>query len=173
VVTKSNEPSTGPDPWKDAQPVCRVYSKSARFRPLLESYVGKAVNFTTAPESGPREALLVDCTESIDSLRTGRERFPSQPLVAVISESDPARIIDALGHGADAVIALTDPPETWRECLHVVLGGGRWVGGPGLNVSLEQKFANYDIATHDRHKGDVTLRTRLFVKGRLADKPGT
>jgi hypothetical protein len=67
---------------------------------------------------------------------------------------------------------MTDPPRAWRECLHVVLGGGRWVGGPGLDVSLEHKYAHHDIATHDLHKGDVTMRTQLFMRDRLADKPG-
>jgi hypothetical protein len=90
--------------------------------------------------------------------------------VAVLGEPDSVRIIEALANGADGVIALTDAPSAWRECLHVVLGGGRWLGGPGLDVSLEHKYASYDIATHDRHAGEVTVRTRLFIKNRLADK---
>jgi hypothetical protein len=171
----NNSTATTPlaDPWRDAQPVCRVYSHSPRFRQVLEGYVGGEIRFTAAPEKEPREALVLDCTESSDILSTARTKFPTHPLIAVISESDTVRIIEALAQGADGVIAMSDPPSAWRECLHVVLGGGRWLGGPGLDVSLEHKYASYDIATHDRHSGDVTLRTKLFVKNRLADKPGT
>jgi DNA-binding NarL/FixJ family response regulator len=98
--------------------------------------------------------------------------FPRQPIVAVVADSDTGRIIETLTRGPDGVIAMTDPPRAWRECLHVVLGGGRWVGGPGLDVSLEQKYAHHDIATHDLHSGDVTMRTQLFMRDRLADKSG-
>jgi len=158
------------DPWRDAPPVCRVYSSQQTFRKLLSTYLGDAVRFTESPELGPREALLVDCTESADTVREARGKFPSHPAVAVLGEPDSVRIIEALANGADGVIALTDAPSAWRECLHVVLGGGRWLGGPGLDVSLEHKYASYDIATHDRHAGEVTVRTRLFIKNRLADK---
>ena len=168
-----NNTATSPaDPWREDLPVCRVYSHSPRFRQLLESYVGGVVKFTASPESGPREALLVDCTESADILRTARAMFPRQPIVAVVADSDTGRIIETLTRGPDGVIAMTDPPRAWRECLHVVLGGGRWVGGPGLDVSLEQKYAHHDIATHDLHSGDVTMRTQLFMRDRLADKSG-
>jgi hypothetical protein len=51
-----------------------------------------------------------------------------------------------------------------------VLGSGRWLGGPGLEVNLQQKDASYDIAKGERHSGDVTTRTRMFVKGRVGDK---
>ena len=51
-----------------------------------------------------------------------------------------------------------------------MLGGGRWLGGPGLEVSLEAKEASYDIAKREQHSGDVTLRTKLFVRSRLGDK---
>lgn len=44
--------------------------------------------------------------------------------------------------------------------------------GPGLDVQLEDSSSSYDIATNQRHKGDVTLRTKLFVRSRLADKTG-
>ena len=161
------------DPWREDQPVCRVYSHSPRFRQLLESYVGDVVKFTASPEKGPREALLVDCTESSDIMRTARTMFPKQPIVAVVADSDAGRIIDTLARGPHGVIAMTDPPRAWRECLHVVLGGGRWVGGPGLDVSLEQKYAHHDIATHDLHSGDVTVRTQLFMRDHISDKPGS
>jgi DNA-binding NarL/FixJ family response regulator len=159
------------DPWREDVPVCRVYSHSPRFRQQLEGYVGQVVRFTTAREKESREALIVDCTASIEIIRTARTQFPTHPLMAVISASDPALIIELLTFGVDGVIAMDDPPSAWREGLNVVLGGGRWVGGPGLDVSLEQKYASYGIATHDRHSGDVTMRTQLFVKNRLADDP--
>lgn len=172
-MTNNANTSTPPaDPWREDQPVCRVYSHSPRFRQQLETYVGELVRFTTARDKEPREALVVDCTASADIIRTARAHFPTHPLVAVISDSDTALIIEALARGVDGVISMTDPPSAWREGLNVVLGGGRWLGGPALDVSLEHKYAHYDIATHDRHSGDVTLRTRLFVKNRLADKSG-
>jgi hypothetical protein len=161
------------DPWRDDAPTVRLYTSHALFRKTLAAYLGDAVRFTDSPEPVPREALLVDCTEDLNKMSDARRRFPTQPVVAVLGSSDTARVIEALGSGADGVIAMTDPPSTWRECLHVVLGGGRWLGGPGLDVSLEQKYASYEIATHNRHAGDVTVRTRLFVNNRLADKSGS
>jgi DNA-binding NarL/FixJ family response regulator len=150
----------------------RIYTSQALFRRTLANYLGDAVQFTEAPEPLPREALLVDCTEGVNKMPEARRRFPTHPVVVVLQDSESGQIIEALASGADGVIAMTDPPATWRECLHVVLGGGRWLGGPGLDVSLEHKYARYDIATHDRHAGDVTLRTKLFVNSRLADKSG-
>lgn len=160
------------DPWREDLPVCRVYSHSPRFRQQLEGYVGDVVRFTTAREKEPREALIVDCTASMDIVRTARSQFPAHPMIAVVPDSDTSQIIEALARGVDGVISMSDPPSAWREGLNVVLGGGRWVGGPGLDVSLEQKYASYGIATHDRHSGDVTMRTQLFVKNRLGEEPG-
>jgi DNA-binding NarL/FixJ family response regulator len=88
----------------------------------------------------------------------------------VLETFDPGRIIEALASGADGVIALSDPPDVWHECLHVVLGGGRWLGGPGIEVSLHDRHASYDVARSERHKGDVTERTQLFVRNRMGDK---
>ena len=136
------------------------------------SLSGGAVQLTDSPEKGAREGLLVDCTASMDSLALANEMFPTHPIVAVVGEIDAPNIMEALARGADGVIALKDPPEMWRECVHVVLGGGRWLGGPGLDVQLEDNSSSYDIATNQRHKGDITLRTKLFVRSRLADKTG-
>jgi hypothetical protein len=160
------------DPWRDAPPVCRVYSAYAPFRKLLEAYLGGAVKLTDSPERGMREGLLVDCSETMDALSLATEKFPDHPIIAVLSEMDTASAMEALARGADGVIALRDPPDMWRECVHVVLGGGRWLGGPGLDVQLEDKESSYDIATNKRHTGDVTLRTKLFIRNRLADKTG-
>lgn len=161
------------DPWRDAPPVCRVYSAYAPFRKLLEAYLGGAVQLTDSPDKGAREGLLVDCTATMDALTLANEMFPTHPIVAVLSEVDAPNIMEALARGADGVIALRDSPELWRECVHVVLGGGRWLGGPGLDVQLEDSNSSYDIATNQRHRGDVTLRTKLFVRNRLADKTGS
>lgn len=168
----NRETMTLVDPWRDAPPVCRVYSAYAPFRKLLDAYLGGAVQLTDSPEKGAREGLLVDCTASMDTLALANEMFPTHPIVAVVGETDAPNIMEALARGADGVIALKDPPEMWRECVHVVLGGGRWLGGPGLDVQLEDGNSSYDIATNQRHKGDVTLRTKLFVRSRLADKTG-
>jgi len=130
------------------------------------------VALTDSPERGAREGLLVDCTESMDTLTVATAKFTDHPIVAVLGETDTMGAMEALARGADGVIALRDPPEMWRECINVVLGGGRWLGGPGLDVQLEDKESSYDIATGKRHNGDVTLRTKLFVRNRLADKPG-
>jgi hypothetical protein len=91
-------------------------------------------------------------------------------LVGVLPRHDAGLIIAALAQGAAGVIALTDPPEAWRECVLVVMGGGRWLGGPGLEISLEDKRAVYDVARHDDLQGDVTVRTKLYVRQRVADR---
>lgn len=172
VSYDQNTAKSDTDPWREDLPVCRVYSHSPRFRQQLEGYVGHVIRFTTARDKEPREGLIVDCTVSAEIVRTARGHFPAHPIVAVINDSDPARVIDVLARGVDGVISMNDPPSAWREGLNVVLGGGRWVGGPGLDVSLEQKYASYGIATHDRHSGDVTMRTQLFVKDRLGEEHG-
>lgn len=170
VVETSENTGSGMDPWQGAPPGCRVFPEARWFVKVLRDFLGDAVRLIDTPDTGEREAILVDCTESGDAIRAARQRYPSRPLVGVLPQTDTARIIDALATGADGVIALTDPPHLWRECLHVVLGGGRWLGGPGLEVSLQHKDASYDIAKNEQHPGDVTVRTRMFVKGRVGDK---
>lgn len=161
---------TGADPWHDSQPHCRVYSEAPRFRSLLEEIVSGQVCLLDAEPAGEREAVLVDCRHSGDALTLARHRFPSRPLVGVVALPEAGRMVEVLARGADGVIALVDPPASWRECLHVVLGGGRWLGGPGVEVSLEQKHARHDIARGECHDGDVTRRTQLFVKSRVGEK---
>jgi hypothetical protein len=164
------QPTPGTDPWNESTPRCRVAPDSPRFRQLLEDRLGESVQLLGTEPSGPREAVLVDCIDTAAALGLARQQFPSLPRVGVIAAPDAARIIEALASGADGVIALTDPVDGWRECLHVVLGGGRWLGGPGLEISLEQKHASYDVARREDHAGDVTMRTKLFVRSRLGDK---
>lgn len=167
----TNENSAGMvDPWRDSQPECRLYPDSQWFQKLIRDYLGDAVHIVARPDAGPREAILVDCIESANGITAARRLYPSHAVVGVLAREDAARILEVLGGGADGVIALTDPPDTWRQCLHVVLGGGRWLGGPGLEVKLQHKYTSYDVAKGERHSGDVTMRTKLFVKGSVGDK---
>jgi DNA-binding NarL/FixJ family response regulator len=128
------------------------------------------VSLVTGPGDGSRAAILVDCVDSVFGIVEARQAYPGRPLVGVLATLEPGRIIEALASGADGVIALNDPPAVWRECLNVVLGGARWLGGPGVEVSLHDKHASYDIAKSERHSGDVTTRTQIFVKKHLGDK---
>lgn len=169
-MSTPDDSPVGTDPWRDAQPECRVYPDSQWFQKLLRDYLGETVHFVGRTDAAPREAILVDCVESSANVSAARARYPSQPLVGVLAREDAARILDILSSGADGVISLTDAPATWRECLHVVSGGGQWLGGPGLEVKFEHKYTSYDISRNERHSGDVTMRTKLFVKGRVVDK---
>lgn len=169
----ANSPSSGAspaDPWQDSRPHCRVHSDSPLFRSVLEDAIGGTVTLLESEPCGARETVLVDCRRPGDDLARARNRFPRLPLVGVLAQSEASRMVELLAGGADGVMVLGDPPATWRECLHVVLGGGRWVGGPGLEVCLEQKHALYGISTRERHEGEVTQRTRLFVRSRVGDK---
>ena len=158
------------DPWRDILPSCYVHSDAQHFHDQMRSLLAGQVEFLEPGSSAPRTAVLVDCRMDANELAVARDRFPKLPLVGVVATPEAGPIIEALACGADGVIALTDNLTSWRECLHVVLGGGRWLGGPGLEVSLEAKEASYDIAKGERHSGDVTLRTKLFVRSRLGDK---
>ena len=160
----------GADPWADSQPRCRIHSDVPGFRALAAAAAGGRITLLEDEPTGEREAVLVDCRHAADALAAARQRFPRRPLVGIVPRFEAARMVELLAHGADGAIALDDPPESWRDCLHVVLGGGRWLGGPGLEISLEQKHARYDIARGNQHAGDVTMRTKLFVKGRVGDK---
>jgi hypothetical protein len=158
------------DPWRDNLPNCHVHSDSPHFHEQLKGMLAGEVEILAPGATAARAAVLVDCRMDASDLAVARERFPARPLVGVVATPEAGPIIEALASGADGVIALTDNLKSWRECLHVVLGGGRWLGGPGIEVSLEEKEASYDIAKGERHSGEVTLRTKLFVRSRLGDK---
>ena len=160
----------GADPWRNDLPVCRVHPESARVRKHVQGALVGLLRLAQGGEAGAREAVLVDCIDSVAGLVEARQHHASRPLVGVLEKFDPARIIEALASGADGVIALSDPPDVWRECLHVVLGGGRWLGGPGIEVSLPDRHASYDVARSERHSGEVTERTQMFVRNRTGDK---
>lgn len=169
-MSTSADSSVGKDPWQDLPPECRIYPEAQWFLKLLKDYLGDIVRFVDRPDARPREVVLVECIESMNNINDARKRYPSHAVVGVVGGEDAARILEILASGADGVIAMTETPNEWRECLHVVLGGGRWLGGPGLEVKLQNKYSSYDIAKNDRHSGDVTKRTKLFVKGRVGDK---
>jgi DNA-binding NarL/FixJ family response regulator len=158
------------DPWDDSQPKCRVHSDAPAFRTLLEEATRGRVTLLADDEPAEREVVLVDCRHATDSLALARQRFPARPVVGIVPRFDPSSMVELIASGADGVLALDDPADSWREALNVVLGGGRWLGGPGLEISLEQKHARYDVAKGSHHSGDVTMRTKLFVKGRVGDK---
>jgi hypothetical protein len=158
------------DPWRDNLPSCHLHSDSPHFHEQLKSLLAGEVEILEPGSTAARAAVLVDCRMDASELTAAREQFPARPMVGVVATPEAGPIIEALACGADGVIALTDNLKSWRECLHVVLGGGRWLGGPGIEVSLEAKEASYDIAKGERHSGDVTLRTKLFVRSRLGDK---
>jgi hypothetical protein len=163
-------PTQHRDPWRDNLPRCHVHSDSPHFHEQLASLLAGQVEILEEAPTGARAAVLVDCRMDPSELAVARDRYASLPMVGVVATPEAGPIIEALACGADGVIALTDSLKSWRECLHVVLGGGRWLGGPGIEVSLEAKEASYDIAKGERHTGDVTLRTKLFVRSRLGDK---
>lgn len=162
--------SPGADPWRNDLPACRLYPESARIRRHVEGPLTGLLRLARDGDAATREAVLVDCIDSIAGLVDARQHHASRPLVGVLESFDPGRVIEALASGADGVIALNDPPDVWRECLHVVLGGGRWLGGPGIEVSLHDRHASYDVARSERHAGDVTERTQMFVRNRTGDK---
>lgn len=158
------------DPWDSNRPDCRTYPASDKFPRLLKYVLRDHVRLRETAGAEVRMPVLVDCAHSDDNIAQARDTHPGMPLIAVHMRHDAGRILVALENGADGVISLTDPPEVWRECLCVVMGGGRWIGGPGLEVRLEHKFVDYDVSRHDRHAGDVTLRTKLYVRQRFGDK---
>ena len=162
--------SPGADPWADTRPRCRVRTGSPQFVSLVRERLGEDVILLDAGPPGEREAVLVDCRHSDEELVDARKRWPTLPLVAVVNRLDAGQMVELLATGTEGVIALTEPDAAWRECVNVVLGGGRWLGGPGMAVCLEQREARHSIALHAHRADDVTLRTRRFVAGRVGQK---
>jgi hypothetical protein len=169
-MTDAAESTPIPDPWEGNRPDCRTFPASDKFPRLLRYVLRDHVRLHDEAGSEVRMPVLVDCAHTDDNIVQARGAHPGMPLIAVHMRHDAGRVLVALEMGVDGVISLTDPPEVWRECLCVVMGGGRWLGGPGLEVRLEHKNIAYDVARHDRHAGDVTVRTRLFVRHRVGDK---
>jgi DNA-binding NarL/FixJ family response regulator len=120
----------------------RVYPESPWFQAAVRRSAGKVLRLVTRPDAGPRETILVNCVESAAAVVSARRLYPSHPILAVLAGADSGRIREVLARGADGVITLDDPPDRWRQSLHVLLGGGRWLGGPEREAEIEQKYAN-------------------------------
>lgn len=114
---------------RDSPPECRLYPDSPGFHTVIRDFLGDVARVVTRPDAGPREAILVDCIESATRIRAARRLYPSHPVIGVLALEDAERIVEVLAGGADGVITLAGTPDTWRQCLHVVLGGGRWLEG--------------------------------------------
>ena len=157
-------------PWQGTVPDCRVYPYTESFQHLLRDLLGSRVNFTANSATAVQETVLVDCRNGMGDIFNARVRYGTLPVVAVLDQADTAQTTQALAAGPDGVIALADPVDNWLECLNVVRGGARWLNGPAVGVSLEQKNASYEISRRAHHSGEVTVRTRLFVQNRVKEK---
>ena len=85
--------ATGMDPWRDTQPECRVFPESQWFQKVLRDFLGDAVRFVGRPDAADRAAVLVDCTESAESVRTAPGNEPSAAvakLAAPVESATPA-----------------------------------------------------------------------------------
>ena len=127
------------DCWRGTELRCRIDPPAEDLHRMLALRLGPRVRWldcTTPPGS---EIIVVDCRQSISGLGAARGHMPQQPLLAVLADCEAAMVIEALARGADGVIAASDSPAHWFECLNVLRGGSRWLGGPALGVDLEGK----------------------------------
>jgi hypothetical protein len=159
-----------PDPWTDKLPRCIVYPQDASLGALLRDLVGNRILVAEDARSELPYAVVLNCLESVDTVRPARKDHPGRPLVAVVGRPDAVQALEALAEDVDGIVCLTDPATTWRDCLNVVLGGGRWFGGPGVEVSLEHKSATYAMSRGTDHPGDITARTRTFVRRSIPER---
>lgn len=162
-------PSDG-DPWRDTVPLCLLYEDASDLRTLIDAYGAARIAQLQAEVTDSRVVILVDCRTCSDPIDAARQRFTGHSIVGVVARFEATSVMELLARGADGVVAQHDPPAVWRECLNVVRGGGRWLGGPGVEVSLEEKVARHGVARGEQHVGDVTLRTQHFIRGRVGDK---
>jgi hypothetical protein len=156
--------------WADKQPRCVIYPPGTALVGLVRDLVGRSLTIDDSDADGERYAVVVDCLESASDIREAREVHLGRPLVAVVSKPDSPQAMAALAADVDGVISLTDSAATWRDCINVVLGGGRWFGGPGVEVSLDHKNATYEVARGADQSGEVTVRTRAFVRDFVKDR---
>lgn len=158
------------DPWAEKQPHCIVFPTDAPLGGLLRDLVGSFMSIDQQADLPERFAVIVDCMHSSSNIALARATYPGRPLVAVVARTNAVEVVEALEANADGVICLTEPAPRWRDCLNVVLGGGRWVDGPGIEVRLQHKYTSYTVTKAANHEGDVTLRTRSFVSRSVDDK---
>jgi hypothetical protein len=158
------------DSWRGTELRCRIDPPAGDLRRMLDLRLGSRVRWLD--ETMPRdiEIVVVGGRQSMRRLDDAHAQWPRQPLLAVLADCEAARVIEALAGGADGVIAASDSPAHWFECLNILRGGSRWVGGPALGVQLEGKGARYDVARGAGRNADVTMRTTLFVKDHVADR---
>ena len=155
--------------WAEKNPLCIVYPAGKGLVSLIRDLVGRSVKIVDAAICDDRYAVIVDCLESTAEIQGARESHLGQPLVAVVPRSDSPQAMAALGADVNGIICLTDPAATWRDCVNVVLGGGRWFGGPGVEVCLDHKCATYEVARGVHDGSDITVRTRAFVRDFVRD----
>jgi hypothetical protein len=169
-MTMTAENERTPDPWTDKLPRCIVYPQDASLGALLRDLVGNRILVEDETRSELPYAVVLDCLESVAAIRVARKAHPGRPLVAVVGRPDAVQALEALAEDVNGIVCLTDPGVTWRDCLNVVLGGGRWFGGPGVEVSLEHRTATYAVSRGTDHPGDITTRTRTFVRQSVPDR---
>lgn len=156
--------------FRNKQPHCTAFPASGPLADLVRDLVGKCLSVDSEPEAPEKFAVVVDCLRGVRALRLAREAHPGRPLVAVVARPDATEVFGALTEGVDGVICLTDPAFAWRDCVNVVLGGGRWFGGPAVDVSLEDKNTRYQMSRGEQQSGDLTMRTRRFISDRVPEK---
>lgn len=159
-----------PDSWQGTELLYLLEPPAEDLHRMLELRLGHRARAVGAGSVRTGVVVIADCRRSMGALAAVRKRWAQQPLVALVADLDPALVIEALAAGADGVLAAAEANAHWLECLHVVRGGGRWVGGPAMGVDLEGKYARYGVSPRTGRAADVTMRTTLFVKGRLADR---
>ena len=135
--------ASGEYPWRESPPECRLCPSTPEFHELVQDRVGDAIPIVDRPDAGPRETIVVECLESVSGITRARRLYPSHAIVGVLAREDSDRRLEVMAAGADGVVALTDPPDLWRQCLRRVLGGGRWIGDPALELRLESGYARY------------------------------
>ncbi len=169
-MTKGDASAHRPDPWRGSPVQCVPYPRTPEFVALLQGLLGDEVPLVHGTDARDDHIVLVDCRLIVEGMAIARQRYRVHPLVGVVASPDAETILQILAAGADGVISVTEPLAAWRECLNVVRGGARWLGGPGLHVNLESKYASYGIAKRESHAGDITIRTKLFAKTNIVDK---
>ena len=157
--------------WAEFSPPCALYPQTERLAALVRELSADKVTVLPGKGSDPSAAfiVLVNCLDSVDALALARAEHPGRPLVALVAGAESPHVVGALAAGASGIITLADDPPMWRDCMNVVLGGGRWFGGPGVDVSLDKEGTRYGVSRREDHSGDVTMRTRAFVSRNVKD----
>lgn len=158
------------DPYADRLPHCTAFPADTPLADLLPDLVGTCLAVDDDQHLPERYVVVVDCLHSARNIAPARLRFPGRPIVAAVARPDADQVCDALRENAEGIVCLGDPAVAWRDCVNVVLGGGRWLDGPGVEVLLEHKYTRYGIARGVHQTGDVTMRTQTFVRQSVRDK---